>query len=120
MRLKNIQHLPVVDSKFKKIIGIVALFDIIEKYMIFPRRRAGGSNVRKALSSPSKERDLLKLPIGNEMTKNVITVLKSDTVKRVITLMCRHDIASVVVESDEKPVGIITIRDLIGQVAAGK
>jgi CBS domain-containing protein len=46
------------------------------------------------------------------MTRNVITLDISETVEEALRLMVKYDIGSVVVKDKEKPVGIITERDI--------
>lgn len=46
------------------------------------------------------------------MTRNVITVDISERVEEVLRLMIRFDVGSIVVMDKEKPVGIITERDI--------
>jgi CBS domain-containing protein len=52
------------------------------------------------------------------MTKDIVTVKTTDKVSEVIDVMTKHDIGSVIVTKDRKPVGIITERDILMRVCA--
>jgi len=50
------------------------------------------------------------------MVENVVTVKPDDTVKKVAELLNKHEIGCVIVVNQEKPVGIVTERDMIKRV----
>jgi CBS domain-containing protein len=50
------------------------------------------------------------------MVENIITVKPNDTIRRAAELMDLHGISSLVVIDSEKPVGIITERDMLNRV----
>ena len=50
------------------------------------------------------------------MVENVVTVKPNDTIKKAAELMNLHGISSLVVVDSEKPVGIITERDMLSRV----
>ena len=52
------------------------------------------------------------------MTSDLISVKTTDQVIVAIELMTKNDIGSVVVTEDEKPVGILTERDILKKVCA--
>ncbi|MDD5023253.1 MAG: CBS domain-containing protein [Candidatus ainarchaeum sp.] len=60
------------------------------------------------------------LKVGDVMKKNVITVQESESIVRVSELMKKYDIGSVVVIKGKKADGIITERDIIHKIIAGK
>lgn len=60
----------------------------------------------------------MELSVGDVMTRAVIYVKPSETVKRVAELMKKHDIDSVLVMEDKKGVGIVTDTDIIRKVVA--
>jgi CBS domain-containing protein len=51
-------------------------------------------------------------PLSEIMTRNVITLDISETVEEALRLMVKYDIGSIIVKDKEKPVGIITERDI--------
>jgi CBS domain-containing protein len=50
------------------------------------------------------------------MVENVITVEPDDSVQRAADLMNLHEISSLIVVNSEKPVGIVTERDMLNRV----
>lgn len=52
------------------------------------------------------------------MVKNVCTVDPDDTVKKAVFIMNKHNIGSVIVVEGNKPIGIITERDILRKVVA--
>jgi len=61
----------------------------------------------------------MSLKVENVMVVDVVTVEAEATVKEAVELMNKHEIGClVVVDEEEKPVGIITERDLLKRVLA--
>jgi Predicted signal-transduction protein containing cAMP-binding and CBS domains len=59
------------------------------------------------------------LKIENVMVSDVITVEAETTVRQAVDLMNKHEIGClIVVDEEEKPVGILTERDLLRRVLA--
>jgi len=56
------------------------------------------------------------LTVRDVMTADIRTVKAMDTVSAAIELMTSHDIGSVIVIEDAKPVGILTERDILKRV----
>lgn len=115
MHLQKINRAPIVNEQ-SKLVGIVSIVDLFLKYTMFPMQRPGGKNIRESpfRSSPGKERDLVSLPIMNEVTPDVVTATKQDRIKTMIALMEKNSISDVViVDGYNEPVGIITIKDLL-------
>jgi CBS domain-containing protein len=54
--------------------------------------------------------------VSEIMTRDVVTVTPDETVERAVRLMVDHDIGSVVVEDDGRPVGLFTERDLTRRI----
>ena len=57
--------------------------------------------------------DLGSVAVREYMTQNVITVRPQDNVNIIPELLTQHNISRVVVVSENKPIGIITTRDMI-------
>ncbi len=58
-----------------------------------------------------------KIPkVKDFMTKNIITVNPTETVQEVASLMRQHEISSIIVMSEGKPIGIITLGDIMRKV----
>jgi CBS domain-containing protein len=58
----------------------------------------------------------MSLLVNDVMTKNVITIESFAPVKEAAELMDKHDIGCLIVVNKEKPVGIITERDMLKRV----
>jgi CBS domain-containing protein len=54
--------------------------------------------------------------VGEIMTKDVVTVSPGDSVERAVRLMVDHEIGSVVVVEEGRPVGVFTERDLTRRI----
>lgn len=112
LRHSKISHIPVTDLK-NKLVGVVSTIDILEKFSIFPAKRFGGKNIRQNLSSSMKERDLMKLPLQNYMSKNVETVNEDDELEEAIDIMLNRSLSDVIITKDNIPIGIITVKDVL-------
>ncbi|MBS3057401.1 MAG: CBS domain-containing protein [Candidatus Diapherotrites archaeon] len=122
MRTKDIGRIPITDAK-GRLSGILSFRDIVEKYLLKPVSRKGSSvsRGRSASSSFSPEHaSMLNLPIADEMSDVVVTAGKKDSLSRIIQLMQQHSLPDIVLVENDRPVGIITIRDLLKQAAAQK
>ncbi len=60
------------------------------------------------------------LKVGDIMKKDVISSKEADTIYSVSKLMKKYKIGSIVITKDKKAEGIITERDLVHKVIAGK
>ncbi len=58
----------------------------------------------------------MSLKVRDVMVKNVVTVPTETTVRNAAKLMNKHDIGCLVVMKKEKPVGIVTERDMLKRV----
>ena len=58
----------------------------------------------------------VSLKIEEIMVENVVTVTANDTVKKAVEVMNEHEIGCLVVVSGEKPVGIVTERDMLKRI----
>ena len=122
MRTKDIGRIPIIDAK-GRLSGILSFRDIVEKYLLKPVNRKGASisRGRSASSSFSPEHaSMLNLPIADEMSDVVVTAGKKDSLSRIMQLMQQHSLPDIVLVENDRPVGIITIRDLLKQAAVKK
>lgn len=93
---KEIGLLPIVDpNDQRKVLGVISERDFVKAF--------------------NKYKSLERLKVEDVGTmKNVITIKQSDTVARAAQLMIKHNIRHLVVVDDEnKLVGVISIRDII-------
>lgn len=59
-----------------------------------------------------------RVPVGDIMTKSLITLPETSTAREVAITMGSKDVGSVIITRDGHPVGIITERDLVERVIA--
>lgn len=94
MRARGIHHLLVVEGGEMR--GVLSARDLVL------RGRRGAA---------------AKLVVGDFMTPRVVSVKPETSVHRAANIMRGHSIGCVIVVSDSKPVGIVTLSDLLDQVA---
>ena len=58
----------------------------------------------------------MSLKVKDVMVANIITIEAGATARKAAELMNRHDIGCLVVVNDEKPIGIVTERDMLKRV----
>jgi len=58
----------------------------------------------------------VSLKVKDVMVANIITIEAGATARKAAELMNRHDIGCLVVVNDEKPIGIVTERDMLKRV----
>jgi len=58
--------------------------------------------------------------IRDIMTKNIMTVARTDAVQKAVVQMADHNISCVIVTENNHPVGIITERDLVKRILGAK
>src|SRR4030042_5933163 len=56
------------------------------------------------------------VPVRDIMSKNVKVVRPDTTAQEVVATMTKFDISSVIVVQSERPVGIITLRDVVAKI----
>ncbi len=101
--------IPVVNGH-GRLVGVVGIKDFSD-FMWKPRKRAKkGETVGEKLQPDPEVKSLMRSP--------PITVGPNDTVAGAARLMVGHDISSVIVVEEERPVGILTQVDLLGLVAS--
>ena len=58
--------------------------------------------------------------IRDIMTKNIMTVARTEAVQKAVVQMAEHNISCVIVTENNHPVGIITERDLVKRILGAK
>lgn len=111
-RENRFTRVPVVNEE-GRILGLITLHDIIVRFLKPKHRPHKRNNV-------SKEKiHVLKNPVKSIMETSVITTYPSDTLLNAIKKMKSYKISSlIVVEDNDKLVGIITDKDLLEIVAS--
>jgi len=100
--------LPVVDAD-GKLLGVVTESDILYALHVPPRQSAVGSTmVRQAMKQVASN-------AGELMTKNPISVTPDMLIQETLSIMVEHKHRHLpVVEKDNKLVGLISLREIIG------
>ncbi len=96
MVINNLRRLVVVDG-VHNVIGIITQTDIIKNLSI-----DSFINFKK---------------VDQIMNRNIISVRKQDTLPKAISLMAKNRISCILVIEDNKPVGMITERDITKSIA---
>lgn len=106
MRDHAISRIPIVDEE-GKLEGLVTLHDLIIRF-IKPRFKAQAGEVAGEKIPP------FSMQLRDVMIRGVITILPEATVREAIATMKDNDIDGlVVVNEDNKVVGILTLKDLL-------
>lgn len=116
-REKGFDHVPVVDKK-GNLMGIVSTTDLLEKYFAHPPKRQGGSGLYGPASHPVKEFKFARLPIKNEMSLLVHTLTMRDPISKAIETMVGEHVSSMIIVDGTKPIGIVTLKDLLSAIPA--
>jgi len=58
----------------------------------------------------------MSLKVKDVMVKNIVTIGARTSVKKAVELMNKHEIGCLIVVNNEKPVGIVTERDMLKRV----
>lgn len=99
-----VHHLPVVDNQ--RLLGIISDRDLL-KYAISKAFQTGDAKDNDKLLDPH-------VSIEEIMTKNVITLKDSDTVKHAVEIFNEHSFHSIPVINDkEEVVGIVSAVDVM-------
>ena len=98
MRLDAIHHLLVVDDR--RVVGVVSDRDLGGR--VSARRGDGGATA-----------------IADVMSEHVVTVPADATIRQAANLMRGRGIGCLAIVADEKPVGIVTITDLLELIGRG-
>jgi len=118
MNRKNIDHVPIVDEA-DKLVGLVAMGDIMEEFQIWEkfsvqRVNRGVAHLpgNRALYDSGEKHRILNLPVENILVKDVCTIRPDADIKTALEKMISSNKASVVLVESDKPVGILTLRDV--------
>jgi len=98
MRLDGIHHLLVVDDR--RVVGVVSDRDLGGR--VGARRRGDGAT-----------------PVAEVMSEHVVTAPADATIRQAANLMRGRGIGCLAIVADEKPVGIVTITDLLELIGRG-
>jgi len=119
MREKNIGHLPIVDRKDNHVISVLSFSDIAKQVLVYPRTKKQGRSEYVGVAGWSgkgwtpKIEVLLDAPIGDLASVSIITAKPGDNLKIIVNKLDKYNISDLIITQDNKPVGIVTVRDLL-------
>ena len=117
MTQKKLHHVPVVDDG--KLVGIISLEDILEKQLLFPKTRmhisgaASHQEHRQTGYGTGEKTSLMFCPASSLMSPDCCTCGPNDSLSKVIEQMLENKHGSAIIAKDKKPIGIITIKDIL-------
>ena len=109
---KGISRLPIVNAQ-GSLMGICTVEDILYSYHQFPTRKGSATRSKSGRSNPTKEHSKNQLPIGDLMNPLLWTAKPDDSASKVVDAFQKHNIGSVVIASANKPIGIVTVKDVL-------
>ena len=116
-------HVPLVDSQ-GKLTGMIAMADLLEKRQVWnlkaqhiPRAASHQKGSRSGYDHGEKE-NLLNLPARNCMTYKTTCCTSPNTkIPDAIKIMTKNNVGNIVLVKYDKPVGILTIKDILEDYA---
>ncbi|WP_297420384.1 CBS domain-containing protein [Thermococcus sp.] len=106
MRDNAISRIPIVDGT-KKLEGLITLHDLIIRF-IKPRFKAQTGEVAGEKIPP------FSMPLRDVMIREVITIHPGERVKEAVATLRENDIDGlIVINEDNKVVGVLTVKDLL-------
>lgn len=115
----HIDHLPIVDGR-GTLTGMISVSDLIENTQLFSERRQHGSSSgnkqggKKTGYGRGEKMHPYNLPVENYMGAKLICCTPPGTqVKDAINMMVKNNVGSIVLVENNKPVGIVTYKDLL-------
>ena len=123
MNRGGFDHVPLVDSQ-GKLTGMIAMADLIEKRQVWnlkaqhiSRAASHQKGSRSGYDHGEKE-NLLNLPARNCMTyKTTCCTAPNTKIPDAIKIMSRNNVCNIVLVKYDKPVGILTIKDILEDYA---
>ncbi len=106
-REHNISRIPIISKD--KLVGLVSLHDIITPKLLGP---VEGLTTHDLIA---EKNSIFDMNLENIMNKEVYTVTENMTANDLIKKMFEKNISSLIVVEYEKPVGVLTKKDLLQQ-----
>ncbi len=119
MRENKVSRIPIVDDK-GELLNITSVTDVLEQYHV--KEQGSSERGSRDTANPFFKQgkgfdgdrvDLHSYPVKNLTSPITITGDENDSVSKVIDEMNKYEISSLVIVKDKKPIGIVTIRDLL-------
>ncbi|MBW2966758.1 CBS domain-containing protein, partial [Candidatus Woesearchaeota archaeon] len=119
IREKKVSRLPIVDDK-GELLSVTSVTDILQLHHV--RQQGSSERGSRDTANPFFKQgkgfdgdrvDLHSYPIKNLTSPITITGNENDSVSTILDEMNEYEISSLVIVKDKKPIGIVTIRDLL-------
>jgi len=121
MTQKKFHHIPVVDAA-KKLLGIVSLVDILEKQVLFPKKRmhisgaAAHQQHKQTGYGVGEKTSSLFLPVRNILSPDCCTCSPEESMMSVVQKMLNDRHSTAIIVKENTPVGIVTVKDILVQL----
>ena len=119
LKTKGISRIPIVDDK-GDLLNISSISDFIYEFILTQQdkteSRGRGSPVQmgnRTIRAFRQKIDMNKYPIKNLSSSIIVTASPDETIGKIIDKMERFSISSIVIVEYKKPIGIVTIRDIL-------
>ena len=109
---KGIGRFPVVDGR-NRLTGICTIEDVLYTVHLSPHTRGSRRLTESRSGGPLKESSVAELSASNLASSYLWTVAPKDTLTKAIDTMQEHNIGSIIVAEQDKPVGMITAKDIL-------
>jgi len=120
---KNIDHLPIVDEQ-DRLIGMVALSDLLENSNFWNMssqkisQAASHQRGKRTGYAHGEKTKMSSLPIENCMSRKTMCCTSPDTkIPEAIRIMGENNVCNIILVKNNKPVGILTMKDIINDYA---
>ena len=115
----GIDHLPIVDEQ-GRLMGMVTMSDLVEKPQLWDMRAqhipqaASHQQGKRTGYAHGEKTSMMNLPIRNCMTTKSMCCTSPDTkIPEAVRMMDENNVSNIVLVKNSKPVGILTIKDLL-------
>ena len=110
MHAEKINRVPLV-SQNGTLTGLFSFSDFLRNVAFHTQQKPRGHFRRK--KEDIERTSVLDAPIKMFSSANPIVVLSHDSLDKVLQKMCQKNISSLLVVQNQKPIGIVTMRDLL-------
>jgi len=111
MRQHNVSRIPVVDDK-GDLAGIVTVFDLVQS-LKQPKEKMGWFSMAAEMDR------VANLPVSIALNKNPVVAKENTKLSDVVGLMEKYRNSGVVITDGKKPIGIVTLKDLLEYFVSG-
>lgn len=118
MFLNRVEQIPLVDKG--RLAAVLSYRDILKKYYIYPPKREGGFHYPPTTEFESDRPEIDRLPVNSFATHEIYTTTKETPLLKALDLMCQKNITDLIVVQDQKPLGLLTTKNILHYLASLK